>query len=89
MEAAVALMRSKAGGAFEFVSNFDANGVLWWLGTEGGTTAYANPHTAGRVVARFCSILHGNMPILVKPLPEAPRRSRFRLFLPFQGPLWA
>ena len=39
--------------------------------------------------ARFCSSLPRNTPILVKPLPEAPRRSRFRFFLPFQGPFWA
>ena len=45
MEAAATLMRSKPGGAFVFVSDFDTNGVLWWLGTAGDTTTYINPHT--------------------------------------------
>ena len=39
-----------------FESAFDTNGVLHWIGTEGGTRVYANPHTAGRVVAAMSSV---------------------------------
>ena len=30
---------------------FDTNGVLYYIGTDGGTKAYENPHTSGKVVA--------------------------------------
>jgi len=45
--------RPRVGSAVElrFDSAFDTNGVLYHIGTEGGTTPYVNPHDAGRVVA--------------------------------------
>ena len=49
-------MRSKAGGVFEYASDFDTNGVLYWLGTDGGTTAYTNPHTSGKITVTPSSI---------------------------------
>ncbi len=39
-----------------FESPFDTNGVLFHLGTAGGTRAYQNPHAAGAVVASMSSI---------------------------------
>jgi hypothetical protein len=42
-----------------FASPFDTNGVLFHLGTAGGTRAYQNPHAAGAVVASMSSI-HGD-----------------------------
>ena len=38
---------------------FDKNGVLYYLGTKGGTCAYQNPHTAGEVVAKMSSSGNG------------------------------
>eukprot|EP01047_Picozoa_sp_COSAG01_P032685 COSAG01_NODE_2374_length_7803_cov_5.861241_9_plen_506_part_00 len=38
---------------------FDQAGVLHYIATEGGTSAYVNPHTAGRVVASRSSNLEG------------------------------
>lgn len=34
---------------FKFVSNFDENGVLWWLGSKQGTSAWKNPMELGLV----------------------------------------
>ena len=42
-----------------FGSAFDTNGVLYHIGTAGGTEAYRNPHEAGRVVAALSSIGDG------------------------------
>jgi E3 ubiquitin-protein ligase HECTD1 len=38
-----------------FVSDFDENGILNFLATNGGTTAYVNPHTTGRVIVTLSS----------------------------------
>ena len=53
-----ALPRRRLGGAVEcrFESAFDTNGVLYHIGTAGGTEPYANPHVAGRVVAAMSSV---------------------------------
>ena len=45
-----------AGITFTHVSDFDTNGVLYHLATEGGARPYANPHAAGRVVASMSSV---------------------------------
>jgi hypothetical protein len=51
-------MRCK--GVFESAgTDFDTNGVLHWLGTNGGTTAYANPHTTGKVIVNSSSVFEG------------------------------
>ena len=44
---------------FRFESAFDTNGVLYDIGTCGGTTAYRNPHEAGQVVASASSFEPG------------------------------
>jgi hypothetical protein len=36
-----------------FSSPFDKNGVLYWIGSRGGTRPYANPHESGDVVVTF------------------------------------
>jgi len=42
------------------VSDFDENGILDFLATNGGTTAYVNPHTSGRVIVTASSIHRGH-----------------------------
>ena len=42
-----------------FESNFDTNGVLHYIGTQGGTRNYQNPHTSGDVVVSWSSIRDG------------------------------
>jgi E3 ubiquitin-protein ligase HECTD1 len=54
MEEAMALM--KRAGVFVYESDFDPNGLLYWLGTNGKTTAYVNPHTSGKVVVTASSV---------------------------------
>ena len=44
---------------FRFESAFDTNGVLYDIGTCGGTTTYRNPHEAGQVVASASSFEPG------------------------------
>jgi hypothetical protein len=46
-------------GVLEYESDFDTNGVLFLLGTNGRTTAYVNPHTTGKVVVTSSSIGQG------------------------------
>lgn len=58
MEEAAALMR---GRAWEYVSDFDENGVLYWLGTNGRTTGYTNPQTSGKVVVNSTPIGNGTV----------------------------
>jgi hypothetical protein len=45
----------------EYESDFDTNGVLFLLGTNGRTTAYVNPHTTGKVVVTSSSISTGTV----------------------------
>ena len=44
-----------------FQSPFDKNGVLYYLGTKGGTCAYQNPHTAGEVFAKMSSVASNSL----------------------------
>ena len=56
-----------AGGiTFTYVSDFDTNGVLYHLATEGGARPYANPHAAGRVVASMSSVHGGSADLFVQ-----------------------
>eukprot|EP00729_Bicosta_minor_P032513 gene32513-biopygen6532 len=49
-----------AGKQFAHTGAFDGNGVLHWIGTGCGTTAYANPHgKPGGVVAKMSSVNAG------------------------------
>lgn len=41
---------SRTSRTFTYVSDGDANGVLYFLGTNFGSIAWTNPHTAGRCV---------------------------------------
>ena len=42
-----------------FESNFDTNGVLHYIGTQGGTRDYQNPHTSRDVVVSWSGIGNG------------------------------
>ena len=59
MDAAAEEMRRA--GVLEYESDFDTNGVLFLLGTNGRTTAYVNPHTTGKVVVTSSSIGEGTL----------------------------
>jgi hypothetical protein len=48
-------------GVLEYESDFDTNGVLFLLGTNGRTTAYVNPHTTGKVVVTSSPITNGTL----------------------------
>jgi len=41
---------------FRFASAFDTNGILYLIGTRGGTAAYRNPHELGEVVSSSSSL---------------------------------
>jgi hypothetical protein len=58
--------------AHRFASPFDTNGVLFHLGTAGGTRAYQNPHTAGAVIASMSSISLGEPPLFVQHTHASP-----------------
>ena len=46
---------------FTFSSCFDENGLLHYIGTEGRSSAYSNPHTRGHVKASRSSNESGNV----------------------------
>ena len=46
---------------FPFHAPFDTNGLLYWIGTQGGRAAYQNPHVAGYVVASPSSVNTGSV----------------------------
>ncbi len=48
------------GGAFNFVSDGDANGALYFLGTSLGTTSWTNPHTSGQVTVVTSALSSGS-----------------------------
>jgi hypothetical protein len=50
---------ARRAGGDDSGGRFDEAGVLHHIATEGGTSAYVNPHTAGRVVATRSSCVHG------------------------------
>lgn len=45
---------------------FDTNGVLYWIGTEGGTKPYTNPHTSGEVKASTTSDVYVTLSCFVQ-----------------------
>ena len=45
---------------WEYESDFDTNGLLYWLGTNGRTTPYTNPHATGKVVVTPSSHYRGS-----------------------------
>jgi len=49
-----------------FESAFDTNGVLYYLGTNGGTGEWRNPHEGGRVVANMSTCVSGTAKSLVE-----------------------
>ena len=75
--------RTGAGGVFEFESvryignlgQFDKKGVLHHIATEGGTSEWVNPHTAGRVVASRSSHGYGTVARFVSGPDEQPEIS--------------
>lgn len=53
-------------GVCIFSSNFDTYGVLYHIGTKGGTQDYTNPHTSGDVVAKWSSVEQGSVGYFVQ-----------------------
>jgi hypothetical protein len=53
----------RTGGSVEldFQSNFDENGVLYYIGTSGGQENYQNPHESGKVVVSASSMGQGHV----------------------------
>ena len=47
---------SPPGKTLTYQSDFDTNGVLYYIGTCGGTRAYQNPHVAGHVAVTWSSV---------------------------------
>ena len=58
-----------------FESNFDTNGVLHYIGTQGGTRDYQNPHTSGDVVVSWSSISGGTVDLFVQHRHANPVKS--------------
>ena len=54
------------GMQFRFQSPFDKNGVLYHIGTAGGTRTYQNPHDTGDVVASLSQIGAGRLGLFVQ-----------------------
>eukprot|EP01124_Arcella_intermedia_P001915 TRINITY_DN11062_c0_g1_i4.p1 TRINITY_DN11062_c0_g1~~TRINITY_DN11062_c0_g1_i4.p1 ORF type:complete len:370 (+),score=103.93 TRINITY_DN11062_c0_g1_i4:3-1112(+) len=50
-------------GVFKFVSDFDENGILYWLGTKEGKEPYSNPVDIGLVNVKAYQWCQGNLPI--------------------------
>ena len=48
-----------------YSSDFDANGLLYWLGTDGGRSAWRNPMDAGRVTVTASSQHQGTPNMVV------------------------
>ena len=53
------------GTVFTHESDFDTNGVLYHLGTDGGAEAYRNPCEAGRVAVRWSGVSNGTQALFV------------------------
>ncbi len=71
-ESSVTELPATFGTAHRFASPFDTNGVLFHLGTAGGTRAYQNPHAAGAVVASMSSVGNGDPPRFVEHTHASP-----------------
>eukprot|EP00667_Euglena_gracilis_P003362 EG_transcript_3374 len=49
------------GAAFMYKSNFDTNGILYWIGCNYGTAEYRNPADLGLVTVAASSCEHGHV----------------------------
>ncbi len=47
--------------SLRYASDFDQNGLLYYIGSAGGTRAYVNPHVSGDVVVTWSSIFRVNI----------------------------
>ena len=61
MEAAKDLLLAGPRGGFVYESDFDQNGVLYYLATDGGRAAYTNPHDSGKIVVTASSVEQGTL----------------------------
>eukprot|EP01083_Nonionella_stella_P091043 254450_1 len=48
-------LSSSVGKEFQHSYNMDTNGIVYWLGTNEGTTSFTSPHTTGRVAVSASS----------------------------------
>jgi len=48
---------------FEYLNDFDTNGILYWLGTRGGSTGWTNPAESGLVSVTSSEVLDNSKPI--------------------------
>lgn len=53
-----------------YASNGDANGVCYYAGTNYGTQAWTNPHTASKVAISMDAIISGSIQSLVDQQPS-------------------
>jgi hypothetical protein len=69
MEAAAEILRRMPPRVYHH--DFDDNGILNYVATNGGTTAYVNPHTSGKVIVTPSSIYpgHGTVEGFIGRLP--------------------
>jgi hypothetical protein len=51
--------------SFQYASDFDQNGLLYYIGSAGGTRGYVNPHVSGDVVVTWSSIQAGRVEYFV------------------------
>lgn len=49
----------------QYTYDFDTNGVLYYIGTSGGTRPYVNPHLRGEVLAKWSSVGAGSVEYFV------------------------
>jgi hypothetical protein len=54
---------------FEYSSDFDNNGILYWIATNGGRAAWQNPHHTKRITVMASSIEKGDPTELVGIVP--------------------
>jgi hypothetical protein len=50
------VLPDRFGLSFQYESDFDQNGLLFYIGSAGGTRGYMNPHVSGDVVVTWSSI---------------------------------
>jgi hypothetical protein len=51
--------------SLRYASDFDQNGLLYYIGSAGGTRGYVNPHVSGDVVVTWSSIRRGQVEYFV------------------------
>lgn len=60
-EASRLVPRAAFAQTFEYISDFDRNGVIWFIGTKGGKEDWSNPAARGRVRVASSSVEKGNV----------------------------